>query len=1088
MSKLVFREELISPSYQSEHSISYTDSPTESKILDWCQVFYLTNSILICKVYSSTLYLTQFLISAPTSEIQIMKSCEYPLKIKFSFPGAILPNICCKPGINDYILFVLTSQSKLFKLTFPQNSAITTEKQLISMQGYNIGKDNPACINIVEFFDNEFEVCVGMKNGSLTLATFPEVRVNEFLEPLRTKVIEVPVNFVNKVKSIFFRSSVAEEALRTVMIGKDFVLALNNWGTLRVYDLGQSKFVSELRLETGIIVEYKFACFGTIQGYFLAFGHCKRDKWGVSLIKIVNENIEVISQFTESGILFDLAIDQTGLWMAWGNFRSSRVILKPFSQSDQIVFSCYDEILTQTLADDKVLSANSPAKAIIDRIFHPGRFSKSFISQSVKKYLDIDWQGDEIPANKEQAENILNNLKILDSQTKEIWCLGTSDLPGDYPVVIIRGNEKIGFIKRVENLIENSEIIIKKLANDWNFLGDKNEFKEFSRFRVAAGVKGLDLCLTIIRIWRQKNQVSNVLNLKKQLKQLLACHISDNFLQILKRLVPTDLNEKVIEQLAYFSQFFSDYVEKDVKIVNEYWPKNLLALFGNSLISAVRSQFEYFFDVTLLLFFTSHSFFIRPNVIIEQSTISDCTSVTLYLFALLQTLTSPWQIPLKHPNEDIKKIQSWKTAQEQFIQYTFPLSISTLYIYSRSEFLLGDKYTFEIWNSSTWFNNSINLCLKDLMNIIYEGPASRSPGQKLEIFLEDHKMSSSNLLNILSAFGQVDAIKIFFSCLECFDSFENLFVGKGLLSKGNSLAGQQALIKSVAGFLSGSLDSNEKKLQACPLNIEAKYEVSNIFSIYNEALTKDLPDWQVNKIILSEFINSSLYATFDSLKIGKIISQLIQISRYSEALTLTESLSNTDKKKFYIQSVIEDCLEKDLFSVFLNSPSVHRFKEFIMKFLIEKSWNEKFDVHRTIMREKYREQASSLFLEEYKIEDRDYSLGKGVTWTEALYCFCSRYSYFNTAASAGYQSYSRVKKVYKKMNKRKTAELKFIKEIMVEYLLLTLLATRNISEDNAKCWFLTPTIEPSNNKEPDTKIRKAIELRNLEQQLKIFLN
>lgn len=1083
MSKLVFREELISLSYSSEHSISYTDSQFDSKILDWCQVFYLSTSILICKVYSSTLHLSQFFLSVPTKDVNSLKSHESPAKLKISFPGSILPSISYKSEPTEYFLFILTSESKLFKLTFKQNSVFSEDKNLHGMLAYDIEKSIPSCMNLIETFENGFEVCVGMKNGTLLLAAFPETTSNEFIPPFKSRVVEVPVNLVKKMKSIVFRKIQNEEVLRTTLIGTQLILTFNNVGGIRLYDLAQQKYISELELEIGTVVEYKFSSFGNNQGHFLAVGYCKRDKWRVSLIRIFCAKIEVISQFTESGILFDLGINQSGLWMAWGNFHSSRIVLKPFSQERPLVYSAYDEILKQNIEDEVDLAEEKSPARIIERILSTGRFKKEWISESFKKIKKIDWEESDLDLNIEQAEQVLDNCKILDSQSKEIWCLGTCDLPGEYPLIIVRGNDKIGVFRKVENIIENLEIIIRKLAIDWNFLANKSELKDFTKFKIASGIHGFYFCLVVVRIWRQKVWSLGKLDFKKQLEELLGHHVPTNLLQVLKRFVPVDLNERVIEELNFFTQNFSDQAAKNVKVNSEFWPKPLLTLFGNFLISSIRSQFEYFFDITLLVFISTTSFSTDSQVPIEKLTISDCTSVTLFLFTLLQTITSPFQLSW---NNEYEEIMPLRVAYEQFTKYSFPVSISTLYIYTRSDLILGDKYALDIWNSSIWFNISLNLSINELMNIVYEGPFSSTPGPKLVNFFEDHIMVSTNLLSVLSTFGQVEAIKTYYKCLDSHDSLKYLFLGKALLVQGKNVTGQQALVKSVAGFLSGNFDSNEKKLKACPVKIEVIYENSTFFSIYNEALISDSQILYKEKIILSEFISSSLYSTFNQHKIESSISELIETSNYAEALTLTNAISCNDLKELIIKNIIEDSLNKDLFNFVLNSPVIFKFKEFIRKFLKEKSLTEGFNVHRTILRERYYEEASDLFLQEYKIEDRQFKANKGVTWTEALYCFALRYSYFNTAAWAGYQSYGRVKEVYEKMKHRKIAEIEFIKNIMVEYLMLTILAARNISDAKGKCWFLVPTQEKD---EENTKsLKKTIDLASLEKLFNTFLN
>ena len=1081
MSLLAFREELISLSYISEVAISYTDSPSDSKILDWCQVFYLSDSILICKVYSSTLHLSQFFLSVPTNDVQSMKSHESLAKLKISFPGQILPSISFYSDSADYFLFILTSQGKLFKLTFKQNQVFSEDKNLHSMQAYDIEKSIPTCMTLIETLESSFEVCIGMKNGTLLLAAFLETTSNEFIPPFRSRVVEVPINLVKRMKSFVLRKSNNEEALRTALIGKQLILTFNNVGGIRLYDLAQQKYISELELEIGTVVEYKFSCFGNNQGHFLAIGHCKRDKWRVSLIRIFCGNIEVVSQFTEAGILFDLGLNQSGLWMAWGNFHSSRIVLKPFSQENPLVYSAYDEIFKQSIEDEAVLAEEKSSARVVERILCPGRFKKEWISQSMKKVKKVDWEGGDLELSVEEAEQVLNGCKMLDSQSKEVWCLGTCELLGEYPLIVVRGNEKIGVLRRAENYIEKSELIIRKLAVDWNSLASKPELKDFSKFKIATGVQGFYFCLAIVRIWRQKIFSIAKFDFKKQLEELLANHVPTNLLQVLKRHVSFGLNERVIEELHIFARNFSEQAGKNVKANSEFWPKPSLILFGNCLVSSIRSQFEYFFDVTLLLYLSSTSFSTDSEVFIEKSTISDCTSVTLFLFTLLQTLTSPVKLSWDLPNEETV---AWNVAIDQFNQYSFPVSISTLYMYTRSDLVLTDKYALDIWNSSRWFDVSLSLSIKDLMNIVYEGPFTSSPGPKLVSCFEDHLMASTNLLSVLSSTGQLEAIKTYYECLDSHDSLKYLFLGKALLAQGKGVPGQQALVKSVAGFLSGNLDSNEKKLAACPVKIEAIYENSEFFSMYNGGLISDSHIKHKEKIIFSELICSSLYGTFTQHKVELSISELIETSNYAEALTLTNAISCNDLKEFTIKEIIEDSLGKDLFSFVLDYPVMFKFKGFIRKFLKEKSRSEVFIVHRTILRERYYEEASGLFLQEYGMDEREYKGSKGVTWTEALYCFALRYSYFNTAACAGYQSYERVKEVYDKMRHRKPEEHEFIKNIMDEYLALTILAARNISEVKEKCWFLVPTVEKDEESmKRERTIKKIIDLVSLEKLL-----
>ena len=267
-----------------------------------------------------------------------------------------------------------------------------------------------------------------------------------------------------------------------------------------------------------------------------------------------------------------------------------------------------------------------------------------------------------------------------------------------------------------------------------------------------------------------------------------------------------------------------------------------------------------------------------------------------------------------------------------------------------------------------------------------------------------------------------------------------------------------------------------------------------MFNIYNEAVTKCIKGSNSKKALLADFIINTMYAEFSDEKIVETVKKLTKIDCFHEALTIIQSHNNKRIIKQSIGIIIESISLSGNFSLFLELPLNTLMKEIALRHLQKKCIDDHFDLIRTISSNQYYEKAASLFLTIVPFEDRKNYTKNHISWSHALYCFSMNNQYYSSAAEAMYRYCCEIHDFLITLQENKHEfglDILFLKEIMQDHLMLTILATRNINKVYEECWFLISSYQNTSKRknssslkqESNTTIRELITLQSLEENI-----
>lgn len=1026
MAGIAYKEEIISYGSDTEITLNYTGDLEDSNELDWSQAFYQRFSVLLCKVYNSTLILDQLFFALPSSDAFSIHSIEHNKRIRIRFPGKIIPQICLCSDPQSFTLFVATAIGHIYKLTFLQDQGFTENCNVKDVGGYMLENLNPRCFALVSISSDDYEVCLGLETGPICFATLPMPLTNEYIFPSKTRIVEINANFIKKVKAFVCSRPVQERVLRVANLKDRQMLALSNFGVVRLYNTDRISLLREIDLEVGLVQEFKFAYFVKNKDKFVAIGLPDGTTWWILIIKILSASFEVSGKFTEKGFLVDLGVDAQGVWSAWIDDNKGKIVFKPFQPSGSGgVFSFDDQILAENLEDDAITNKKPQVKEVVSRILAPGRFTKQIIEDALNTTINLSLADLNQLENYSLSEvlNVLNYAKMKNWKNSQILALACSDELGHFPVFVIRGVDRVGVMRSVNGQIDSPSLYIKKSAIDWNPLNRVSHPESLAYFRLACNASKLSKCLIVLHTWRQNLKLSPEGNIKNQLDKIVNKPMSDALFHLLKRTLPTNINEQVRQAFKMFELYCTSHNNTQSKPYSAYISRFSLTLLGSSLISTLQAFKDYFIDLSLFLLLCGKT--LKPVLLheIDLGLVRNSLNITEFLWALTNTLSSPF-------NQATCKTD-WSTLN----QFAFRPSVSPLYINARSEFLIAKSELFSIENCNLWILNTMNLALQDLLTIS-EGFVGRNYA----------------LMNVLVEYGQIERITDWYKQLDCLDAPGWYFTAKALIAEGKTSQAQHLLIRASTDCMSSNPEANKEKLFNGPWLVqpENSFMSQNIFNLINSAICKSLENSQKKGIILADFIISTLYADFCPQKIEKTVEDLTRCLLFSEAFTVLQCNNRKIVKKT-VCDLIEKAVESGKFAEFLCLPLLGCTKDMIHNFLLKKAANEHFDLFRTITHEDYYDQALNLFSSQYPREDRKKQFG--LSWTLAFYSYSMRNLRFASAAEASYKIMKEIENHLAIAHKLPVKEKEFLTQLAEDYLVLTTLAARSINKDKSKCWF-----------------------------------
>ena len=1054
MAGIAYKEEIIVYGSETEITLNYTGDIQDTSELDWSQVFYQSYSVLLCKVYNSTLVLDQLFFAAPSNDQFTIQSIEENKRIRVRFPGKIVPQICICSDNKIFTLFVATTIGHIYKLSFDQDQGFTETSNLKDVGGYMLENLVPRCFTLVSISDEDYEVCLGLENGQLCFATLPLSLTSEYIFPSKTRLVEISTNFIQKVKAFVCNRPVQESVLRVVNLKDRQMLALSNFGVVRLYNSDRSSLLREIDLDVGLVNEFKLAFFVKNKEKFVVVGLPEGPIWWVLIIQVLPASIDLLGKFTEKGFLVDLGLDAQGVWSAWIDENKGKVVFKPYRSNESGgVFSFDDQILIENIEDEGLIKKKLEAKDLISRIFAPGRFTKKVLEEGLNSILNLSLaEVQELEnASINDLLNILNFLKMKNWKNSQILSLALSEEVGHFPALVVRGEDRIGVLRRVNQFIEAPSFLIKKAAVDWNPLNRTSHAESLAYFRLACSIGRLNRCLLIVHTWRQSLGLRPGRNIRRQLAKIGKKPMSESLSHLLRRSLPLNLNELTSQAFELFKLYCTDHDKFSNRSTSRYISRFSLVLLGNSLVSSLQALEDYFIDLSLFLYLCESTLKLAHLNPLDSSLLGTSLNITELLWSVTNTLSS-------------KFIQSTCKVNWSILEdFSYPFCIAPVYISARSDWFIAQNDLFCIENCNLWISNTLTLALQDLLTIS-----------------EGFKCKNYALMNVLVENGQIASIENWYRELDSSDAPSWYFIAKAYLSEGKTNNAQKLLIRASTDLMSSDIEKNKEKLLNGPWELDSEDSglPVNIFNLINSMICKNLEKEPKKVVILSDFIISTLYSDFSLQKIEKTVEDLANISALPEALTVLQCQNNRKLEKLMVCRLVEKAVDSRKFAEFLNIPLNNNIKDTVHCFLSRKAADEHFDLFRTILHEDYYDQASNLFLTQYPREH--HSRITGLSWTLAYYSFCMRNLRFASAAEATYKITKEIENYLNIAQKLSTKEKEFLLEVAENYLVLTTLATRNMNENKDKCWFRVPETIQKTRKLSKQETMQLVTLSELE--------
>lgn len=1038
MAGIAYKEELLQFGTVETTLMNYSDDLPGLGALDWAQSFYLENSLLLCKVHSSIIILEQLFFCTGEDTTEIALSIENSKKLQIVLPSPAVPQLCLTCDQDFYSLFIATSEEKIFKFTFFQGYGFSSDKHLKEMGGYMLDGVFPKCFSLLRTGVDDCDVCIGLSSGGICFVSLPGISNSEYQVPSKIVVIGAPTSILKTLTQFVRKRNSQETVLRVASMKNSLVVSLLSSGVLRLYSSLRPEMLSECDLATGELETFKFAVLTDPHFKVVVVGYKENTTWWICMVRVFPSSFEVMGKFTDLGDLKGLSASQQGLWTVWDDQGLSKISLTSFNAEATQIYTYENTLQTWDINDNHFQDNFAETQEeLLKRILKPGRFSKDNLRSAVCKSLGIELEiGSFEDTNilkdlsTEQISAVFSNLKSIQHKDSEILDICTCEEIGDFLVVTIRGSNGIGVLRRVTSQIEAASLAIRKIAIDNYALNFSSSPERLNRFRIASEVSGIDKGLSVIRLWRQKYDylLETPMPFTMLLKQYSEQQLPNHFLQLLQRALPADINLAVSEKLEFLLNNFSVSSERILNISNTYWPGFLLSLVGTSTASMVDSLFQYTLDLNLLLVLLST--FLKNYAFQKVKSSENLVSVGEKLYALQMAL----HMPLKN------FVKSHANVSENFEMYSFPVSIAPVYIMSKSDIILGDKFSFCLGDLTAWLSQSVSAAVK------------------IGLLLSETQ-ETSVISKVLAEYGEGEILNEFFQAENTVSAAALYLKAKAYISEGFEEIAQRDFLQAGAILETGNFEESYKNFIQGPWDFEV-FEQVNIMNVYSDAVSKCIKGKNSKKIILSDFMISSLYVEFNEEQIVETVKKLTEIRCFHEAISLIQSHRNKRIVKQVIEIIIEAIGEISEFSMFLDLPLSSFHKEIALKKLQSKCADEHFDLIKTISSAKYFEKATCLFTNLVALEEREAYKSNRLSWSHALYSFALNNQFYSSAAEAMYRYSVEIQELLQRLEENKHEsfqDLEFLREILQEHLMFALLAARNINKNYEECWFLVNT-------------------------------
>ena len=1021
MAGIAYKEEVLSYETDSEIHLNFSESVEESSELSWSQIIYLKSSVLVCKVFGSTLILEQLFFIYPTSDQDTNKSIEKSKKIRLTLQGLIVPQLAFVMSEENFTIFIATSKSYVYKLTFNQDTGFTDNSNIKESGGYILEQLFPCSFALISMNEDEYEFCMGLENGNLCFASFPASLTGEYICANKIVELKVKTNLIKSLKDYVFRRSLIEKTIRIANVKNFRIVTLSSFGVLRLHNSEKRTFLAELDLETGPIGENKFAFSTMGKESHVVVGIPDASNWWIWVARSTDSSIEIVSKYSESGLLIDLAVDFQGIWSAWTDDKRGKVLCYPFTIEEAGVFSRNDQIAIDII-EDSVCEQSDEQEDIVKRIFVPNRFPKKVLESVLNKEdVKIDSLDELRELNLFRLKRIFIYFKQSNCNWNEIIGLCCNEEPGRFPPIVLRRGGLLGLIRPVSNFIEKKSLAIQKEAIDWNPLNQVSFPESLVMFRHGCKLVGLDKCLVLVRTWRQNFKIDSNENLIVSLKSILTNNIHDSLCSLLRKFIPSRLNYHIGIIFQEFASCSASIQEKNKAMYQRTDTQYSQSLFSIAIYRIIKDMTSYFIDLTLFLLLCQGSL---SDSVFDQATpehFNSCLIVTNYLWALTETLGSKYQEKLKDSNDNFDFCQEL---------YSFPAIISNFYFCNRSYSIYKETDIFSIEHLNDWICRVLTVAVKDVI------------GSNRNCVFKNYA-----LLDVLSSKGQSESIDFWIRMNGDLNIAGWYYMGKSLIVEGKFFDAQRYFVKAATDLLSGNHEDNYNRLLESPFEINKHKRLvfcNQSFNMLNYFLSKEMDVKLRKSMILFDFILSSFFAEFSQETVEMYLKKLISYLAFDESYEVVKILGNKKLENRLLRLLVDKAVSSGNFSKIIQIPLSPVHKSTIFTYLIKNSRNEHFDLFSILTHKDYHEITKDLFSQSM----HDIERGQNVHnfWHKSLYSFASKHYQYSLAAEASYYFCKEIEDFLNISNNLSEPERYFVVSLYEHYLLLTLLAMRNIRQ------------------------------------------
>lgn len=1022
MAGIAYKEEVLSYETDSEIALNFSESIEESQELSWSQIIYLKSSVLICKVFGSTLLLEQLFFTYPRSDEVTIQSIEKSKKIRLNLQGLIVPQLATSMSEEVFNIFIATSKGLVYKLTFNQDTGFNDNSNIKEFGAYVLEELFPCSFTLISMNDDEYEFCMGLENGNLCFASFPAVLTGEYICPNKVFQVKVKTNLIKSIKDYVFRRPLIDKTIRIANVKNFRIVTLSSFGVLRLHNSEKRTCLAELDLETGPINESKFAFCTMDKVSHVVVGAASSSTWWVWVAKSTDCKIEIVSKYTENGLLIDLAVDFQGIWSAWTDDKRGKVICYPFTIEEAGVFSRNDQIAIDNL-EDSICEQSTEQEDIIKRIFVPNRFPKKLIEAVLDKQEVKVKSFDELKRmNIFKLKRIFIYFKQNNWNWNEIIGLCCNEEPGRFPPIVIRRGNLLGLIRPVSNFIEKKSLAIQKEAIDWNPLNQVSFPESLIMFKHGCKLVGLDKCLVLVHTWRQNLKISTEENLIESLKSIAKVNIHDSISSLLKKFIPSRLNlyvETIFQEFESCTSKIQEKAKSTFQETNTFYSRSLFSI---GIYRIIKDLSSYFIDLSLFLLLCQGSLSESVFDQVAPENLNLCFIITNYLWVLTETLGSNYLEKSKNSNENFNP---WLES------YSYPAIISNFYFNNRSSLICKETDIFSIEHLNDWICQVLNIAVKDVV------------GSNMGFEFRNYA-----LLDVLSSNGQSESIDFWIRMNGDWNIAGWYYLGKSLVVEGKFLDAQRYFMKAATDLLSGNHENNYNRLVDSPFEI-GKHKTlvfcNQNFNMLNYFLSKEMDAKMRKSMILFDFVLSSYFAEFSEETIENYSKKLIKYQSFVESYEILKIIGNKKIEKRLIKLLVDVAVSSGNFSKIIQIPLSPYHKSTIFTYLIEKSKNEHFDLFSIITHKDYHEATKNLFY--HCLPDVERGQNVNNFWNKSLYSFASMHHQYSLAAEASYK-FSKEIEDYLNISKNLLhAERAFVVSLLENYLLLTLLAMRNIGSN-----------------------------------------